>query len=320
MKGTVKASVLSAIDQSFQAKFNQSLNSAPGFHKQVCMFCPSSAGENIYGWLASLPQIGKVAGEYIRRRLQLLGYRLVNDTWGGIIEVPRESIEDDTYGMFGPTAAMWGERAAQTPDIELVQLLINGFSSTKGKDYTGSAFFGTTKKAHSKAKVTINNTMDKKLSATNFQTAYGYLRETRDAEGVPLYGATDPSKVFLVVCSDDEATADSIVKLETLSGGGANPNYNKAKVIVLPGLQSEAQSTSVLNDADARPWFLLDCGKAVGPLIYQERLKPELTPNFALTSDRVFNEDLFAWKARFRMAMGYGLPELAYGSTGKDAA
>jgi phage major head subunit gpT-like protein len=243
----------------------------------------------------------------------------MSKTFGGIIEVPRESIEDDQFGLFGPTASMWGERAAQTPDLELVQLLVNSFSATKGKDYTDAAFFGAAKKAFPKA-TAFTNKMVKKLSAANFQTAYAFLRETKDAAGVPLYGAQDPSQVFLVVCSDDEVTADEIVKLETVAGGGKNPNFNKAQVIVLPGLQTAAQSSTVINDADARPWFLLDCGKSVKPLIYQPRVPFEITPNFNLTSDAAFNQDLFAWKARGRMAMGYGLPELAYGSTGADPA
>ena len=34
-----------------------------------CMECPSTAGENVYGWLADLPQISKVTSEYIRKRL-----------------------------------------------------------------------------------------------------------------------------------------------------------------------------------------------------------------------------------------------------------
>lgn len=319
MKGTVTASQLEAINQSFQAKFNKALGSVPAYFRKLCMECPSTAGENVYGWLAALPQLTKVQSEYIRKRLQLLGYRLTNETFGGIIEVPRESIEDDQFGMFGPTAAMWGERAAQVPDLELVQLLVNSFSATAGKDYTGSAFFGAAKKAFPKATAFTNKGV-KKLSAANFQTAYAYLRETKDSAGVPLYGAQDPSKVYLVVCADDEVTADEIVKLETLSGGGKNPNFNKAQVIVMPGLQTAAQSSTVINDADARPWFLLDCGKEVKPLIYQPRVPFELTPNFSLTSDAVFNQDIFAWKARGRLAMGYGLPELAYGSTGADAA
>lgn len=313
------ATVLAGINASFQTKFNAAHGRVPAFYKKLCMECPSTAGENIYAWLASLPQIGKVTGEYVRKRLQALGYALANETFGGIIEVPREAIEDDTYNMFGPTAAMWGQRAGQVPDLELITLLINAFSASKGKDYTGSAFFAANKKAHSKA-TAFTNLGVKKLSAANFQAAMASLRERKDAAGVPLFTMQDPNQVYLVVCSDDEATADSIVKLATLSGGGENPNYNKAKVIVLPGLQSAAQSSSIINDVDALPWFLLDCGQEVRPLIYQPRVKFELTPNFNLTSDAVFNEDLFAWKARGRLAMGYGLPEFAWGSTGADPA
>lgn len=319
MSQAITAAILSAINQSFQTKFNQARNNAPAYYRKLCMECPSTAGENIYSWLASLPQIGKKTSEYIRKRLQLLGYRLTNETFGGIIEVPREAIEDDQYGNFGPTASLWGQRSAQVPDLELITLLVNSFSATKGKDYTGSAFFAANKKAHSKA-TAFSNTMAKKLSAANFVTALANLTERKDAEGVPMFTAQNPDQLYLVVCSDDQSEAESIVNLATLSGGGANPNYKKAQLIVLPGLQSAAQADTGINDADARPWFLMDCSQAVKPLIFQPRVAFEITPNFSLTSDSVFNDDLFAWKARGRMAMGYGLPEYAYGSSGKDAA
>lgn len=319
MSKAITAAVLSGINASFQTLFNQARNNAPGYYKKLCMECPSTAGENIYSWLAALPQIGKKTSEYIRKRLQLLGYRLTNETFGGIIEVPREAIEDDQYGNFGPTASLWGQRAGQVPDVELITLLVNSFSASKGKDYTGSAFFAANKKAHAKA-TAFTNLDTKKLNAANFEAALANLTERKDAEGVPMFLARDPNQLFLVVCSSDQSTAEAIVKLQTLSGGGANPNYGKAQVLVLPGLESAAQADSGINDADARPWFLLDCSQAVKPLIYQPRVSFEITPNFALTSDGVFNDDVFAWKARGRLAMGYGLPEYAYGSNGKDNA
>jgi phage major head subunit gpT-like protein len=315
----VTAANLAGIHKSFQTKFNMARGSVPGFYRKLCMECPSSAAENVYGWLADLPQIGKVTKEYIKKRLQTLGYRLTNEKWGGILEVKRESITDDQYGMFGNVAAMWGQRAGQAPDLELLQLLINGFSATRGKDYTGGAFFASGKKAHAKA-TAFTNLAVKKLSADNFVAALANMKERNDAEGVPLYLGLDSSQLYLVVCSDDESTADAIVNLPTLSGGGANPNYKKAQLIVMPGLQTLAQSSSIINDADAKPWFLFDCSQPVKPLIFQPREAFELTPNFSLTSDSVFNEDIFQWKARGRMALGYGLPEYAYGSTGADAA
>jgi len=321
MKGIVTAAVLRDIDKAFSTRFNKARGNVANIYKKLCMEVPSTSAANIYAWLADLPAIAKLgkAGEYIKKRLQTLGYSLTNETYGGIIEVPRDAIEDDTVGVFGNIAAMNGQRAGQAPDLELIQVLVNSFSATKGKDYTGGAFFATGKKAHSKATAFTNKAV-KKLSAANFVTGLASLRERVDAAGVPLFTMQDPSQVYLVVCSDDEAAADEIVTLPTLSGGGANPNYKKAIVIVLPGLQTAAQADAGINDADARPWFILDCGQEVRPLIFQPRINFEITPNFNLLSDSAFNEDVFAWKTRGRMALGYGLPEYAYGSTGADAA
>ena len=321
MKGVVTASVLSAINDSFQTRFNRARGTVPGFFKKLCMEVPSSSSNNLYGWLADLPAITKIgaAGEYIKKRIQTLGYQLTNEKFGNIIEVPREAIEDDQYGMYANIAGMQGQRAGQAPDIELIQLLVKSFSSTKGKDYMGSAFFADSKKAHSKA-TAFDNKGVKKLSAANFTTALASLRERTDAAGQPLFTMMDPSQVYLVVCSDDESTADEIVTLPTLSGGGANPNYKKAVVLVLPGLQTAAQADTGINDADARPWFLLDCSQEIKPFIFQNRSSFEITPNFNLTSTAVFEQDVFQWKTRGRMALGYGLPEYAWGSTGADAA
>jgi phage major head subunit gpT-like protein len=319
MPKVVTAAVLSDLNKSFKALFNKAMGNTPRFYEKICMRVPSNTTQNVYGWLASLPQIGKKMGEYIRKRLQLLGQTLVNETWGGIIEVPREAIVDDQEGMFAPVATMWGQRAAQAPDLELVKFLIRCFSATKGKDYTNSAFFGEDKKAHPKA-TAFTNLAAKKLSAENFQTGLANLVERKDAEGVPMFLGQDPENLWLVVCSDDQSTAEAIVNLPTLSGGGANPNYKKAKLMVLPGLQSEAQSSSIINDADARPWFILDTSGGIAPFIYQEREAFEIIPNFSETSSDVFDRDQYAWKARGRFVMGPGLPEKAYGSTGKDAA
>jgi phage major head subunit gpT-like protein len=316
----VTAANLAGINKSFQTRFNKARGNVTTFYKTLCMECPSSAGENVYGWLADLPQIGKVVGEYIKKRLQTLGYRLSNEKFGNIIEISRESIEDDQYGLYGNIAAANGRRAEQVPDIELIQLLCNAFSATKGKDYTGKAFFAADKKAHAKAKVAFTNLDTKKLSVANFQAAVASLTERVDAEGAPMFLAQDAANLWLVVTSDDQALAEQIVKLPTLAGGAANPNYQKAKLMILPGLKTAAQSSTVINDADALPWMLLDCSQEVKPFIFQNRTPFELTPNFSLTSDAAFNEDAFAWKTRGRLALGYGLPEYAYGSTGADAA
>ncbi|MCW0218222.1 MAG: Mu-like prophage major head subunit gpT family protein [Prosthecobacter sp.] len=309
MKGVVvSSSVLRDIDVGFQTQFNRALGRVPFFYKKLCMRVNSTGSENIYAWMASLPAIGEKTAEIIRTRLQVLGHSVVNKEFTGIVQVPRTAIEDDQIGVFGPIAAMWGQRAGQSPDLELISQLSLGF--TTFKSYDGKALFADDHKAYKRPAV-WSNKGTKKLSAANFQIAYASLRERRDAGNVPLFTLLDPSKVFLVVCSDDEATADSIVKMAKTAAGADNPNFNKAQVVVLPGLQPAS--------AD-RPWFLLDCGNEIGPLVFQDRVMFELTANLDLKSDKVFTEDLFEWKARGRFAIAAGMPEFGYGSTGADAA
>lgn len=311
----IKASLLTAIDQNLRTDFNKAYAKALNLHRRVAMEVPSSSKENLYGWLADLPQVKKVVGEYSRKRLQTLGYRLTNEKYGGIIEIPREDIEDDQYAVYGNVAAAFGEKAAMVPDTETMHALVDGFSA---KDYTGSAAWAASKKRFPKDKNAFTNKDTKKLSAANFEAALASLVERTDAEGDPLYLGQDSANLLLVVCSDDQSTAESIVKLATLSAGGANPNYGKAQIIVWPGLQ--AYGRTVLADNDAKPWFLLDCSKTVKPLIFQSRTPFELTAQTRLDSADAFNDDIFSWKTRGRLAVGYGLTEFAFASTGADAA
>lgn len=312
----VTAASLTAVDTLFKALFTKAFSKAQSRYKLVCMIIPSTAAENVYGWLAALPMVGKVIGEYGRKRLQRLGYRLSNEKFGGIVEVKEEDFEDDQLGTYAPSISSWGERASYVPDTELTAVMVDGFTAA-GKDYTGSAFFGAGKKAFPKSKFPFTNFTPKKLSVANFEAGLANLLERTDAEGAPLYLGLDPSKLLLVVCSDDRALADTIVS-KTLAGGADNPNFNKATVVVWPGLQTKARA--VLADADALPWMLLDCSKEVKPFIFQERTKFSIVSMIQQTAQQVFDEDVYSWKVKGRLAVGYGLPELAYGSSGIDAA
>jgi phage major head subunit gpT-like protein len=62
-------------------------------------------------------------------------------------------------------------------------------------------------------------------------------------------------------------------------------------------------------------WFLLDTSRAIKPIIFQERTKPELTsktdPN---NSDHVFNHDEYLHGVRYRCNAGFGFWQMAYAS------
>lgn len=61
-------------------------------------------------------------------------------------------------------------------------------------------------------------------------------------------------------------------------------------------------------------WFLLDCSRALRPVIFQERVKYSLTALTSETDETVFMRDQFLYGVRARVNAGYGLWQLAFGS------
>lgn len=302
MKGVVTSAKLQGIDASINTRFNQGRLLVPGHVAKIATRIVSTSAKEAYGWIASLPGLDKNSAETIMARIALEGHEITNDEYTKGIEIPRKAVEDDTYGMFGNVAAEFGRKGAQKPDTELIAALLASFTTLKA--WTGKALFATD---HALGKgVVHNNKGVKKLSAANFQTGYAAIRNAKDGAGDPLFTLSDPSKVFLVVGPDYEATAAAIVSMRTLAGGGDNPNYNKATVLVLPGL--------------GHSWFILDTAATVGAVIFQDRLPLSITANFSLTSEDVLRRNVFAWYARSRFALGAGRPEYGYGSTGENDA
>lgn len=302
MKQIVSNALLRDIDKGLQTAFNKGATSSPNFVSTLGLLnIKSSASEELYGWLKDLPELAKNPDEIKFHQVELEGHSIKNDEFKVGIEIPRHAIEDDQYGMFSNVAQKLGQNGQSAPDYEFLTLLPLLFTTAKA--YTTKTFFATDHKIGS---VTFSNKGTKKLSAANFQDGYAALRGMKKGTGQPMFTLLDPSKVFLLVGENYEATADSIVKLDTLSTGGRNPNYNKAKVVVIPGL--------------GHSWMIFDCSDMVTPVIFQDRIPLELTTAMSLTDEAVLNQDVFKWKARRRFALGTGEPRRAYGSTGADAA
>ena len=88
------------------------------------------------------------------------------------------------------------------------------------------------------------------------------------------------------------------------------------------GINGETESVlGTYSNADidaAKPndprWYLLDCSRALKPLIYQNRLDAKLTSMDKEEDEAVFMRDEYRHGVRARRAFGYGLPQLAFAS------
>ena len=63
-------------------------------------------------------------------------------------------------------------------------------------------------------------------------------------------------------------------------------------------------------------WHLMDASKAVKPIIFQPRKKPVFVSQTDTSSDAVFMRKKFKFGAEARGAAGFGLWQMAVGSTG----
>ncbi len=76
-----------------------------------------------------------------------------------------------------------------------------------------------------------------------------------------------------------------------------------------------AETTYANTDGGAGTgWYLLCTNRTVKPIIYQERKAPEFVSKDKPTDDNVFNERMFYYGTDMRCNVGYGFPQMAWGS------
>lgn len=162
--------------------------------------------------------------------------------------------------------------------------------------------------------------------------AHGYAIQNKKYEGTVTIGREhvedDQAGVFLPMFTEMGRAAayhpESLV-FELLKAGfttacydGQNffddehPVFPEADGTGTPDLVSNMDVPAV----DPGPsWFLLDTTRAIKPIIFQERTKPELTsktdPN---NSDHVFTHDEYVHGVRYRCNAGFGFWQMAYAS------
>jgi phage major head subunit gpT-like protein len=258
---------------------------------------PSTAREETYGWLGSIPRLKEMKGERVPDKLKDYEYTLKNKEYEASIEVRRADLKDDQTGKFAPLVRSIGEASRLYPD-ELIfgNLLPNGFSQLA---YDGQYYFDTDHPIGDLGTVQSNK-LALDLDAANFQTARTMLMSMKDDFGRPIN--LNP-KLLLVIPVDLLATAQGILEVERLANGASNTNYKAAEILVSPWI------------TDADSWFLLNMNGVVKPFILQER---EFIPFEALEegSDTAWWRKIFYYGTYWRGNAGYGLYQKAVGSTG----
>ena len=287
--------------------FNKAFDAAPSIWEKTSMKVTIGVGSVMdFAWLARCPKMRKWIVDKVYRKLKTHTYSVVIDDWEATVVVDRNDIEDDNIGIYKPMAQDAGFSAKQLPDEIDADLKNNAFT---GKCYDKQNFYDVDH-AVTDAEGDVNSVSNKgtlALSAATLALAkasYGAARTAimsfTDDEGRPLGLIPETLEVPPAL----EATAKILVESPKLEDDKPNPYYGTAKVV----LNTRLTSTTA--------WFLHVTSRPLKPFVIVERKKPVFVSQTDMSSDAVFDRKQYKFGAEARMAGGYGLWQLSYGSLG----
>lgn len=298
----ITSAAIRAINKGFKSLYMDAYQGGPAKVPEFAMRTTSASAEEIYGWLGAVPGMRELLGEIVIRNLSEHAYAIKNKIFESTIGVKRENIERDKLGVYTPLITAMGASARQHPDELLANALLAGFTTLC---YTGKNFFDLNHEPK-KGGTKFSNKGTKKLSAANFEIARTNIKNRKNAEGRPMNLGTD---LRLIVSPTNESLGRQILIADTIPGGGTNVNKGTATLEVWPLLAASEDA-----------WFLVENGQPVKAFIYQVEKETEFNSLTDPESEHVMLRQEFLHQAYGRYNVGGGLPELAYGSTGADAA
>ncbi len=208
--------------------------------------------------------------------------------------IPREAIEDDTYGLYTSLVDQMATQAANLrPD--LIEALLNTAADKYWVD--GKKFFAADRKY---GKNTINNYSTNALTKANLKAAYDLMTNYKGHGNTPL--RTRPT--LLVHGPALRWTVKQLLDnpLEEVSGAALpNETYNLVQHLEVAGL-------------DGSKWFLFATGGAgANPVGYFERIRPDhVTREDRETDENVFMQDKYLYGCRGRAEAAFLIPHCAY--------
>ena len=295
--------------RNLSAIYNKNYEETPSQWMKIAMLVGSTGAFNDYPWVGYFPAMREWIGERTIKQLEAYEYTIRNKDWEATIAVRENDLRDDNLGVYAIQAADAGYAAKQFPDELIFRLVSAGFENLC---YDGKPFYSN---EHPIGENQASNTGTKRLAVNYFETAratYGAARvamiNQADYDGRPLNIKPDT----LVVGPELEAEANILMMAPKFRDDDPNPYVGQCEVVMDPRLATPTE------------WHLLDTKKPLKPFIYQEREKPrfrsqtDMGRDDGLIPDSVFMKKEYLYGVDCRANGGYGLWQMAFGSTGTD--
>ena len=170
----------------------------------------------------------------------------------------------------------------------------------KEKCYDGVSFFSDKHPMGGNDKGVQSNVGNKKLNAESYAEARAQMMTVKGESHRSLNIVPD----LLVVAPQNEAIARELLFADLIAGS-SNVNKNTCDLLVVPELSDYAEQ-----------WYLFCTKRYIKPFVFQEREKAKLVCKNKENDDNVFFDDEIIYGIKARYNVGFGLWQLAYGSTG----
>lgn len=237
----------------YKASFQNAFAGITPDFEQFTLAVNSTNSVEQYGWLGNSTAFREWLGDRVIQNLAVHDYSIKNKSFENTVGVSRESIEDDSYGIFNPLMGQLGQDSANHPGTLIYDLLAGGFA---GKCYDGQYFFDTDHP--------VTNKSGAEVSISNFQggtgTAWYLLDTTRILKPMIL----QKRKNYNFVSMDKETDDNVFMRKEYVYGvdGRLNAGYGLWQ---LAYSSKETLDATAFNDAYAAMQSLTgDQGKKLG--------------------------------------------------------
>lgn len=305
--------------QNANFKYQEAFRKRKTYQQQYAEQMPSGTEVEVYPWLAELTGLREWIGPRLTSSIAARSYQLTNKPYERTIDLDRDKILDDQFGVFNLAVTKLGDAAARWPDDLVTAALIAG---TTGLCYDGQPFFSS---AHpvdldDSSQGTYSNRFDSTTSGAlplnwtasyldNFAFAYSAMMSFKGESGVPL--EVQPTilmvppqlqKYAMLICgvSDMVAAVKNVAGSENIGAAAVgNPYSGLVTPIVNPRLAG-----------DPNTWYLLSTDR-IKPMVFQQRKAPEMQQITDPQSVNVFMTRKFVYGVDARGAAGYTLPFLA---------
>lgn len=197
----------------YRASFQNAFAGVQPDFDQFVLTVPSTNSAEEYGWLGNSTGFREWLGDRVIQNLGLHDYTIKNKSFENTVGVPRESIEDDSYGVFNPLMGQLGQDAAMHPSELIYALLTGGFAQTC---YDGQYYFDTDHP--------VTNQAGNETSVSNFQGGSGKPWFLLDTTRIMKPLILQKRKNYNFVTMDSEKDENVFMRKEYIYGVDARLN------------------------------------------------------------------------------------------------